>query len=121
MGVTEDLADQLAQDVIKAIEVTGEEDLVYEVARELGATSQTARRGVPDLAPRPPREPEGPRAGGRPVACLQGRRRHFFPGMIASQTISGIRGAAPLSWVPLSRGSRVISTCRRQGVNPLRR
>jgi hypothetical protein len=42
MGVTEDLADQLAQDVIKAIEVTGDQDLVHEVARTLGATSQTA-------------------------------------------------------------------------------
>lgn len=42
MGVTEDLADDLARDVIKAIEATGDEDLVPEIARVLGATSQTA-------------------------------------------------------------------------------
>lgn len=42
MSVIEDLADELARDVIKAIDVTGDEDLVTEVARVLGATSQTA-------------------------------------------------------------------------------
>jgi len=42
MGITEDLADELARDVIKAIEVTGDEDLVREVQTILGATSQTA-------------------------------------------------------------------------------
>lgn len=42
MGVTEDLADDLARDVIKAVEATGDEDLVTEIARVLGATSQTA-------------------------------------------------------------------------------
>lgn len=42
MGVAEDLADELAQDVIKAIEATGDEELVTEIARVLGATSQTA-------------------------------------------------------------------------------
>lgn len=42
MGVTEDLADELARDVIKAIDATGDEDLVTEIARALGATSQTA-------------------------------------------------------------------------------
>ncbi len=42
MGVVEDLADELAQDVIKAIDATGDEELVGEIARVLGATSQTA-------------------------------------------------------------------------------
>jgi len=42
MGVVEDLADELAQDVIKAIDATGDEELITEVGRVLGATSQTA-------------------------------------------------------------------------------
>jgi len=42
MGVTEDLADELARDVIKAIEATGDEDLVSDIQKVLGATSQTA-------------------------------------------------------------------------------
>lgn len=42
MGVTEDLADELARDAIKAIELTGDEDLVTDLQRALGATSQTA-------------------------------------------------------------------------------
>ncbi|WP_294614816.1 hypothetical protein [uncultured Roseovarius sp.] len=42
MGVTEDLADELARDVIKAIEATGDEDLVAEIQKVLGAGSQTA-------------------------------------------------------------------------------
>ncbi|QGX98464.1 hypothetical protein EI983_09285 [Roseovarius faecimaris] len=42
MGVIEDLADELACDVIKAIEATGDEELVNEIAQVLGATSQTA-------------------------------------------------------------------------------
>ena len=42
MSVTEDLADALAQDVLKAIDLTGDEDLVDELARVMGATSQTA-------------------------------------------------------------------------------
>lgn len=42
MSVVEDLADELAQDVIKAIDATGNEDLIIEVSRVLGATSQTA-------------------------------------------------------------------------------
>ncbi len=42
MGVTEDLADALAQDVLKAIDLTGDEDLVDELAQLMGATSQTA-------------------------------------------------------------------------------
>ncbi|RXV61730.1 hypothetical protein C6W92_11970 [Roseovarius sp. A46] len=42
MGVTEDLADELARDVIKAIDATGDEDLVGEITKVLGASSQTA-------------------------------------------------------------------------------
>ena len=42
MGVTEDLADQLAQDAIKALELTGDENLIDDIAKLLGATSQTA-------------------------------------------------------------------------------
>ncbi len=42
MGVTEDLADDLARDVIKAIEATGDEDIIAEITKVLGASSQTA-------------------------------------------------------------------------------
>ncbi len=42
MGVTEDLADALAQDVIKAMDLLGDEELVNEIALVMGATSQTA-------------------------------------------------------------------------------
>ena len=42
MSVVEDLADELAQDVIKAIEVTGDEELVNQIAQVLVATSQSA-------------------------------------------------------------------------------
>lgn len=42
MGITEDLADELAQEAIKAVELTGNEDLFDEIARMLGSTSQTA-------------------------------------------------------------------------------
>ena len=42
MGITEDLADELARDVIKAIDATGDEDLVSDMQKVLGATSQTA-------------------------------------------------------------------------------
>ncbi len=42
MGVTEDLADQLAQDALKAEEITGDERIVDELASMMGATSQTA-------------------------------------------------------------------------------
>lgn len=42
MGVTEDLADELALDVIKAIDATGDEELINQIALVLGATSQTA-------------------------------------------------------------------------------
>jgi len=42
MGVTEDLADELARDVIRAIEATGDEDIIAEITKVLGASSQTA-------------------------------------------------------------------------------
>jgi hypothetical protein len=42
MGVTEDLADELALDVIKAVDATGDEELINQIALVLGATSQTA-------------------------------------------------------------------------------
>jgi len=42
MGVTEDLADQLAQDALKAEELTGDERIVDDLANMMGATSQTA-------------------------------------------------------------------------------
>lgn len=42
MGVTEDLADELARDVIKAVEATGDEMIISDVQKILGATSQTA-------------------------------------------------------------------------------
>ncbi|MGX0978020.1 NH3-dependent NAD+ synthetase [Roseovarius sp. MBR-51] len=42
MGVTEDLADELARDVIKAIEATGDETIIIDIQNILGATSQTA-------------------------------------------------------------------------------
>ncbi|NCQ22935.1 MAG: hypothetical protein COW54_12195 [Rhodobacteraceae bacterium CG17_big_fil_post_rev_8_21_14_2_50_63_15] len=42
MGVTEDLADELARDVIKAIEATGNEDLLTDIQKVLATSSQTA-------------------------------------------------------------------------------
>ncbi len=42
MGVTEDLADDLARDTIKYIDATGDEDIVADLVKVLGATSQTA-------------------------------------------------------------------------------
>ena len=42
MGVTEDLADRLAQDVLKYIDATGDEQIVSDMVKVLGATSQTA-------------------------------------------------------------------------------
>jgi hypothetical protein len=42
MGVTEDLADQLAQDALKAEEITGDDRIVDDLANMMGATSQTA-------------------------------------------------------------------------------
>ncbi len=42
MGITEDLADQLALDALKAEEITGDEHIVDDLANMMGATSQTA-------------------------------------------------------------------------------
>ena len=42
MGVTEDLADDLANDTIKYIDATGDEDIIADLVKVLGATSQTA-------------------------------------------------------------------------------
>ncbi len=42
MRVAEDLADQLAQDALKAEEITGDERIVDDLANMMGATSQTA-------------------------------------------------------------------------------
>lgn len=42
MRVAEDLADQLAQDALKAEELTGDERIVDDLANMMGATSQTA-------------------------------------------------------------------------------
>lgn len=42
MGVTEDLADELARDAIKYIEASGDEAIITELVKILGATSQTA-------------------------------------------------------------------------------
>lgn len=42
MGITEDLADALARDVIEAVEKLGDEDLIRDVANSLGSSSQTA-------------------------------------------------------------------------------
>lgn len=39
MGVTEDLADELARDTIKVMEATGDDELVAEVSKVLGASS----------------------------------------------------------------------------------
>ncbi|RYH10527.1 hypothetical protein [Tropicimonas sp. IMCC6043] len=41
MGVLEDLADSLAADAIEAAETLGNDDILEEVAKQLGATSQT--------------------------------------------------------------------------------
>ncbi|MDV7145061.1 hypothetical protein R3X27_20465 [Tropicimonas sp. TH_r6] len=41
MGVLEDLADTLAKDAIDAYEKLGDEDILNEVAKQLGATSTT--------------------------------------------------------------------------------
>ncbi len=42
MGVTEDLADELAIDTIKFIEATGDDQIISDLVKVLGATSQTA-------------------------------------------------------------------------------
>ena len=42
MGVTEDLADDLATKTIKYMDATGDEDIIADLVKVLGATSQTA-------------------------------------------------------------------------------
>ena len=42
MSVTDDLADALARDTIAAMEKTGDENLINEVAKQLAATSTTS-------------------------------------------------------------------------------
>ncbi|MEM8776182.1 MAG: hypothetical protein AAGF53_14180 [Pseudomonadota bacterium] len=42
MGVTEDLADELAQQLIKYIDASGDEKIELEITNILGATSQSA-------------------------------------------------------------------------------
>jgi hypothetical protein len=42
MGITEDLADELAMDVIKYVDATGDDSIISEIVSILGATSQTA-------------------------------------------------------------------------------
>jgi hypothetical protein len=42
MGVTEDLADDLALQVIKYVDASGDESVINEIVALLGATSQTA-------------------------------------------------------------------------------
>lgn len=42
MGVTEDLADDLATQVIRYIDASGDEQVVNDIVKVLGATSQTA-------------------------------------------------------------------------------
>ncbi|MBE0452490.1 hypothetical protein [Roseovarius autotrophicus] len=42
MGMIEDMADELARDVLKAIEVTGDEELLSVITKVLAESSQTA-------------------------------------------------------------------------------
>lgn len=42
MGVTEDLADELALKVIKYVDASGDDSVISEIVGILGATSQTA-------------------------------------------------------------------------------
>ncbi|MCZ4354642.1 hypothetical protein O4H61_19205 [Roseovarius aestuarii] len=42
MGVTEDLADELAQSVLKAVDIIGDDQIIADLANMMGATSQTA-------------------------------------------------------------------------------
>jgi len=42
MGVTEDLADELARDVIKLIDATGDDQIIADITQILGVSSQTA-------------------------------------------------------------------------------
>ena len=42
MGVTEDLADELALQVLKFVDASGDEQIASDIVKLLGATSQTA-------------------------------------------------------------------------------
>lgn len=42
MGVTEDLADDLAQNVIKYVDASGDDGVITDIVNVLGATSQSA-------------------------------------------------------------------------------
>ena len=42
MGVTEDLADDLAMQVIKYVDASGDDQVISDIVKLLGATSQTA-------------------------------------------------------------------------------
>jgi hypothetical protein len=42
MGMIEDMADELARDVLKAMEVTGDQELVNAITKVLAESSQTA-------------------------------------------------------------------------------
>lgn len=42
MGVTEDLADDLALQVIKFVDASGDDQVINDIVKLLGATSQTA-------------------------------------------------------------------------------
>lgn len=43
MGITEDLADVLAQDTLKAMEELGDDQLIAQMAEVIGASSQTTQ------------------------------------------------------------------------------
>mgnify|MGYP000190824891 CR=1 FL=1 len=73
MGVTEDLADELARDVIKYIDATGDEQIVSDIVKLLGATSQTAEEAfLTSLRVR--------RANNKARALLLDRARKFQSG-----------------------------------------
>lgn len=42
MGVTEDLADELAMQVIEYVDASGDEQVINDIVKVIGATSQTA-------------------------------------------------------------------------------
>ena len=43
MGITEDLADELAQDALRLAEETGDEKLINDISSVLGSSSTTAQ------------------------------------------------------------------------------
>ena len=43
MGIAEDLADDLARDVLKLVDATGNEDLIMDIAKSLAASSTTTQ------------------------------------------------------------------------------